>query len=60
MDRLGGHYANEVSQTKTNTAWYHLYVEAKKYNKLVNTAQKKQAHRYREQTSGYQWEGGST
>ena len=26
----------------------------KKYNKLVNTTKKKQTHRYREQTSGYQ------
>ena len=34
-------------------AWYHLYVESKKYNKLVNVTRKKQTHRYREQTSGY-------
>ena len=27
----------------------------KKYNKLVNITKKKQTHRYREQTSGYQW-----
>ena len=32
---------------------YHLYVESKKYNKLVNITKKKQTHRYREQTSGY-------
>ena len=25
MDGLGGHYANEVSQTETNTIGYHLY-----------------------------------
>ena len=31
----------------------------KKYNKLVNITKKKQAHRHREQTSGYQWEGGN-
>ena len=30
-----------------------LYVESKKYNKLANVI-KKQTHRYREQTSGYQ------
>ena len=42
-------------QRETNTVWYHLYVESKKYNKLVNIAKKKQTHRYREQTSGYQW-----
>ena len=27
----------------------------RKYNKLVNKTKKKQTHRYREQTSGYQW-----
>ena len=27
----------------------------KKYNKIVNKTKKKQIHRYREQTSGYQW-----
>ena len=26
-----------------------------KINKLVNITKKKQTHRYREQTSGYQW-----
>ena len=31
-----------------------LYVESKKYNKLVNIT-KKQTHGYGEQTSGYQW-----
>ena len=40
---------------KTNTVWYHLYAESKKYNKLVNITKKKQTHRYREQASGYQW-----
>ena len=30
-------------------------MESKKYNKLVNITKKKQTHRYREQTSGYQW-----
>ena len=29
-------------------------MDSKKYNKLVNISEKKQAHRYREQTSGYQ------
>ena len=32
----------------------------KKYNKLVNITQKKQTHRYREQTSGYQRPRGGT
>ena len=30
-------------------------MESKEYNKLVNIAKKKQTHRYRKQTSGYQW-----
>ena len=30
-------------------------MESKKYNKLVNITKKKQTHRYREQTSGYEW-----
>ena len=34
-------------------------MESKKHNKLVNITQKKQTHRYREQTSGYQWGEGS-
>ena len=31
-------------------------MESKKYNKLVPMTKKKQTHKYREQTSGYQWE----
>ena len=46
---------SEISKRKTNTVWYHLYVESKKYNKLVNKTKKKQTHTYREQISGYQW-----
>ena len=42
-------------QRKTNTVWYYLYMESKIYNKLVNITKEKQIHRYREQTSGYQW-----
>ena len=30
-------------------------MESKKHNKLVKKTKKKQTHRYREQTSGYQW-----
>ena len=37
---------------------YHLYVEAKKYNKLVNTTKQKQIHRYREQAGGNKWRKG--
>ena len=30
-------------------------MESKKYDKLVNITKKKQTHKYREQTTGYQW-----
>ena len=30
----------------TNTVQYHLYVESKKYNKLLNITKKKQTQRY--------------
>ena len=46
---------SEISQRKTNTVWYHLCVESKKYNKPLNITKKKQTHRYREHTGGYQW-----
>ena len=39
-NNLEGIMLSEISQTKTNTVWYHLYVESKKENKLVNTKQK--------------------
>ena len=32
---------SEISQRKTNTVCYHLHVESKKYNKLVNITKKK-------------------
>ena len=32
-------------------------MQPKNYNQVVNRTKKKQAHRYREQASGYQWEG---
>ena len=37
---LGGIMPNEVNQRKTSTVWYHLYVESKKYNRLVNITEK--------------------
>ena len=52
---MEGIMLSEISQRKTNTVWYHLYVESKKYNKLVNIIKTKQTHRYREETRGYQW-----
>ena len=48
---------SEISQTKKNTVWYHLNVESKIYNKLVNIT-KKQIHGYREQISVASGEGG--
>ena len=48
----------EMSQTKTNTMKYHLFVESKKKEKKnpneQNKTKQKQLHRYREQTSGHQ------
>ena len=40
---LEGIMIAEISQMeeKTNAVWYHLHVESKEYNKLVNTAKKK-------------------
>ena len=37
---LEGIVLSEISQRKTNTVWYHLYVESKKYNTLVNITKK--------------------
>ena len=45
---------SEISQTKTNVQ-YHLFAESNTRNKLVNITKNKQAHRYGEQTRGYQW-----
>ena len=57
---LEGIMLSEISQTeKDKYCMIHLYVKSKKYNKLVNITKKKQAHRYREQTSGYQCREGT-
>ena len=32
-------------------------MESERYDKLVNIIEEKQTHRYREQTSGYEWRG---
>ena len=45
---------SEISQKKTNSVCYHLYVESRKI-KLMNITKKKQTHKYRKQTSGYWW-----
>jgi len=45
---------SEISQIeKDKYSIYHLHVETKEYNQLVVIMNKKQAHRYREQTNGY-------
>ena len=33
---LEGIMLSETSQKKTNTVWYHIHMESKKYNKLVD------------------------
>ena len=58
MDGRGRHYTKR-NQRKTNTVWCHLYVESKKYNKLVNKTENNLTHRNREETSGYPWGEGS-
>ena len=50
---LEGITLSEISHRETNTVWYNLYVESKKYSKLVNIIKMKQIHRYREQISSY-------
>ena len=42
----------KVRQRKKNTVQCHLFVESKKYNKIVSITKNKQTHRYGEQTSG--------
>ena len=55
MDLLEDIMLSEISQTKTNIMWSHLWVDSKKRKKEKKT----QAYRYREQTSDYQslWVG---
>ena len=55
MDVLGEHYAKWNKSDRERQILYDIiYIwNLKKYNKLVNIT-KKQTHRYREQTSGYQ------
>ena len=54
QDGTGGHYPKENKSEKNEVISYHFYVEAKKYNKLVNTTQQKPTYRYREQIRVYQ------
>ena len=43
---------------KTNTVWFHIYVECKKQNKWTNITKQKKSYRYIEQTGGGQRGGG--
>ena len=55
---LEGIMLGEMSQRKTNSVWFHLFVESKKQNKWTNRTEKKQSYRYREQTGVARGEGG--
>ena len=48
LRKIEGKYVmlSEISQRKTNTTWFHLYVESKKQNKQTKL---KQTHTYKEQ-----------
>ena len=49
---------SEISQRQIPCDITYMW-NLKKYNKLVNITKQQQTHRYREQTSGYQWGGGN-
>ena len=51
---LQGITLNEISQKKTNTVWFPLYVKPKKWSKWTN----RKNHRYREWRGGCQSERG--
>ena len=53
---------SEINQRKTNAIWYHLYMESKKYNKVVNIIRNKQTPNIENKlvvTSGEREEGRS-
>ena len=49
---------SEVSQTKTNILWYHLYVESKKMIQMNLFTKQKQTHRHRNKLIVTKGEGG--
>ena len=51
---LEGIMLSEIRQKRIYIVWTHLYVESKKI-KQIHEYNKKEIHRYRAQTSGYQW-----
>ena len=50
---------SEIIQRKTSITCYHLSMESKKIQQTSEYNKKRQIHRQREQTSGYQWGEGS-
>ena len=52
---LQGIMQSEISQTKQDILWFHLYVESKEQNK--HTKKEKQTYKYPKQTDGCQREG---
>ena len=50
---LEGIMLGEISQRKANTVWYHIWNLKKEIQQT--SVKKKQTHRHREQTGGYQW-----
>ena len=57
MNRTEGYYAKWNKSDRERQILYQLYVESKKYNKLVNITKQKQTHWYRIQNNNYQWRG---
>ena len=51
---LEGIMLSKISQRKTNTVWFHLYVQSKKPKKWTNIIKQKQSYRYVERTGGCQ------
>ena len=56
IDGLRGHWLSEISQRTTKSLWYHLHLQSKKIHQTSEYMKHKQTHRYRKQTSVYQWE----
>ena len=42
MDGLEGIMLSGISQRNKNTAYYHVYMQSKKHNKLVNVTKKRE------------------
>ena len=51
---LRGIIPSEINPRKTNTVWFHIYVESKKQSNWTNMKKQQQSYRYREQTDGWQ------